>query len=105
MWPLELVDRRNALLREVELYPRRSSILAVCRSDLGGNVPLDRLSHRASRSATARAKITARTHKCAGADEPPKVRFALKATVGVRGATYRDGPESDICRAAKLLAT
>ena len=58
MWPLEqgLIDRPNALRREVELYPRRSSILAVCRSDLGGNVPLDHLSHRASRSATARAK-------------------------------------------------
>ena len=70
------VDRRNALLREVELYPRRSSILAVCRSVLGGNVPLDRLSHRASRSATARAKITAQTHKMRWGGRPPKVRFA-----------------------------
>jgi hypothetical protein len=73
-----LVDRGNALLREVELYPRRSSILAVCRSDVGGNVPLDRLSHRASRSGTARAKITARTHKCAGADDLPESALRRK---------------------------
>jgi hypothetical protein len=36
----------------------------------------------------------ARTHKCAG--RPPRVRFALKATVSDSGATCRDAPQGDI---------
>ena len=39
---------------------------------------MDRLSHRASRSATARAKITAQTHKCAGADDLPKSALPVR---------------------------
>ena len=41
-------------------------------------------------------KITALTHKCAGADDLPKSALPPKATVGDRGATCRDGPSAVI---------
>ena len=55
MWPLEQTDLSSAAMRCFAKWNCITS--AICRSDLGGNVPLDRLSHRVSRWATARGKL------------------------------------------------
>ena len=78
-------------------------MLAVCRSDLGGNVPLARLSHRASKSATARAKITARTYKCAGADDLPKSALPRKRPSASASQHVVMGHKPTKCTAVKIV--